>query len=201
MAMLWLIYEGILQNLVSQGGSSCGAGIYDCWTVSENYNATGGSIDGIELQLLDSFDNGFGYSANYTFADATSPAENYADRVGVFSDSSKHTVNLVGYYEMDDFSARIAYNWRSEYMMRELPGFYGNREHQAYGTVDLSANYNVTDYLSVTFEVVNLLEEDSIQKGVSPVDAEGVISEFKDNYPVWSFDGEARYKLGVALRF
>lgn len=188
-------------NLVIAGGSSCGVGIYDCWTVSENFNATGGSIDGIELQLQDSFDNGLGYSVNYTFADASSPAENYADRVGVFSDSSKHTVNLVGYYEMDNFSTRIAYNWRSEYMMRELPGFYGNREHQAYGTLDLSANYNVTDYLSVTFEVVNLLEEDSIQKGVSPVNAPGVISEFKDNYPVWSFDGEARYKLGLALRF
>jgi len=188
-------------NLVAQGGSSCGVGVYDCWTVSENYNATGGSIDGIELQLLDSFDSGFGYSANYTFADATSPAENYADRVGVFSDSSKHTVNLVGYYEMDDFSVRAAYNWRSEYMMRELPGFYGNREHQAYGTVDLSANYNVTDYLSVTFEVVNLFEEDSIQKGVAPLDAKGVISEFKADYPVWSFEGEARYQLGMALRF
>ncbi|MCH1928602.1 TonB-dependent receptor [Shewanella sp. A25] len=188
-------------NLIEDGGSACGDGEYDCWSLTNYYNATGGSIDGIELQLQDSFDNGFGYSANYTFADATSPAENYPDRVGVFSDSSKHTVNLVGYYEMDDFSARVAYNWRSEYMMRELPGFYGNREHQAYGTVDLSANYDVTDYLSVTFEVVNLFEEDSVQKGVAALDAEGVISEFKDNYPVWSFDGEARYKLGVALRF
>jgi len=74
-------------NLVIAGGSSCGDGEYDCWTVTEYFNAAGGSIDGIELQLQDGFDNGFGYSANYTFADATSPAENYADRVGVFSDS------------------------------------------------------------------------------------------------------------------
>ncbi|QDF66369.1 TonB-dependent receptor [Shewanella sp. SNU WT4] len=96
---------GINDNdLIADGGSSCGVGVYDCWTVSERYNANGGKIDGIELQLQDSFDSGLGYAANYTYANAVSPAENYPDLVGVFSDSSKHTVNLVGFYEMEDFS-------------------------------------------------------------------------------------------------
>ncbi|WP_119978844.1 TonB-dependent receptor [Shewanella algidipiscicola] len=187
-------------DLIAQGDSACGVGVYDCWTVSEKYNADGGRIEGIELQLQDSYDNGFGYSVNYTFADAGSPAENYPDRVGVFSDSSEHTVNLVGYYEMESFNARLAYNWRSEYMMRELPGFYGNRQHEDYGSLDLSMNYSITDWMDITFEAVNLTEEDSIQTGVAPLDAE-VIPEFKADYPVWSFEGEARYKLGVALRF
>ncbi|MGL4474247.1 MAG: TonB-dependent receptor domain-containing protein, partial [Shewanella sp.] len=192
---------GINDNdLIADGGSSCGVGVYDCWTVSERYNANGGKIDGIELQLQDSFDSGLGYAANYTYANAVSPAENYPDLVGVFSDSSKHTVNLVGFYEMEDFSARLAYNWRSEYMIRELPGFYGNREHQPYGQVDFSANYNLTDYMTLVFEAVNLTQEDSIQKGVSPLNAE-VKPEFMANYPVWSFEGEARYKLGVSLSF
>ncbi len=172
----------------------------DSWTVSSKKNGTGGQIQGIELQIQDGFDNGFGYSANYTFADSDASAENYPDEVSVFSDSSKHTVNLVGYYEMEDFSARVAYNWRSEYMMRELPGFYGNREHQDFGTLDLSASYNITDYLGITFEVVNLLEEDSVQLGVAPDDAE-VKPELKGGYPAWSFEGEARYKLGLNLRF
>ncbi|MGL6121741.1 MAG: TonB-dependent receptor [Shewanella sp.] len=172
----------------------------DNWTVSTKKNGTGGEIQGIELQLQDAFENGLGYAANYTFADSNADAENYPDEVSVFSDSSKHTVNLVGFYEMDDFSARIAYNWRSEYMIRELPGFYGNREHQAFGTVDLSANYQITDYLGVSFEVVNLLEEDSVQLGVAPDGAE-VKDELKNGYPAWSFEGEARYKLGLNLRF
>ncbi|MBW8184433.1 TonB-dependent receptor [Shewanella nanhaiensis] len=192
---------GIEDNdLIAAGGSACGDGVYDCWTVSEKYNANGGRIEGIELQVQDSFDSGFGYAANYTYADAGSPSENYPDQVGVFSDSSEHTVNLVGYYENDSFTARLAYNWRSEYMMRELPGFYGNRQHQDYGTLDLSAGYSVTDWMDITFEAVNLTEEDSIQIGVAPLDAE-VIPEFKADYPVWSFEGEARYKIGVALRF
>ncbi|MEC4727796.1 TonB-dependent receptor [Shewanella sp. D64] len=187
-------------DLIAAGGSACGVGVYDCWTVSEKYNANGGHIEGVELQLQDSFDSGFGYAANYTYADAGSPADNYPDQVGVFSDSSKHTVNLVGYYENNSFNARLAYNWRSEYMMRELPGFYGNRQHQDYGTLDLSAGYSVTEWMDITFEAVNLTEEDSIQIGVAPLDAE-VIPEFKADYPVWSFEGEARYKVGVALRF
>jgi iron complex outermembrane receptor protein len=172
----------------------------DDWTVSTKKNGTGGQIQGIELQLQDAFDSGIGYSANYTFADSDADAENYPDQVSVFSDSSKHTVNLVGFYEMDDFSARVAYNWRSEYMIRELPGFYGNREHQAFGTVDLSANYNITEYLGLSFEVVNLLEEDSVQLGVAP-DGADVKPELKNGYPAWSFDGEARYKVGLNLRF
>ncbi|MGS0696024.1 TonB-dependent receptor [Shewanella sp. 0m-4] len=172
----------------------------DSWTVSNKKNGSGGLIQGVELQLQNGFENGLGYAANYTFADSHAPAEYYPDQVDVFSDSSRHAVNLVGYYERDSFSARLAYNWRSAYMIRELPGYYGNREHQAYGTVDFSSTFDITEYFSLTFEVVNLFEEDSIQLGVASDFAE-VKPEFKNNYPVFSAEGEARYKLGVAVRF
>ncbi|MGS0825558.1 TonB-dependent receptor [Shewanella sp. 0m-8] len=172
----------------------------DSWTVSNKKNGSGGLIQGVELQLQNGFENGLGYAANYTFADSHAPAEYYPDQVDVFSDSSRHAVNLVGYYERDSFSARLAYNWRSAYMIRELPGYYGNREHQAYGTVDFSSTFDITEYFSLTFEVVNLFEEDSIQLGVASDLAE-VKPEFKNNYPVFSAEGEARYKLGVAVRF
>ncbi|MEZ9593543.1 TonB-dependent receptor [Shewanella sp. 10N.261.52.F9] len=172
----------------------------DNWTVSTKKNGSGGYIQGVELQLQSNFETGLGYAVNYTFSDSSAPAHYYPDQIGVFSDSSKHTVNLVSYYETDAFFARLAYNWRSEYMIRELPGYYGNREHQDYATVDLSSAYYVTDYLAVTFEVVNLFAEDSIQLGVASQSAD-VKPEFKNNYPVFSAKGEARYKLGVALRF
>ena len=191
---------GIEDNdLIAAGGSACGVGVYDCWTVIDKENATGGIIKGVELQLQDAFDNGLGYSVNYTYADASAPGSNYPDGKGVFSDSSKHTVNAVGYYENDDFSARLAYNWRSEYMIREC-GFYGQREHQSYGTLDFSSTWSATDYLDVTFEAANILEEDSVQIGVAGASAE-VKPELKHGYPAWSFEGEARYKVGVAVRF
>ena len=183
------------------GEPPCGAQQYDCWTVSSSTNGSGGSIEGIEFQIQDSFDNGLGYSFNYTYADADAPAENYPDRVGVFSDSSKNTYNVVGFYENDDFSARLAYNWRSEFIIREAPGWYGNREHQAYGQLDFSATYSVTDYLDVTFEGINLTEEDSIQLGNNDVSTTLPNPDLLNDFPVWSFEGEARYKLGVTMRF
>ncbi|KAF7766063.1 iron complex outermembrane recepter protein [Pseudoalteromonas undina] len=183
------------------GEPPCGAQQYDCWTVSSSTNGTGGSIEGIEFQIQDSFDNGFGYSFNYTYSDAEAPAENYPDRVGVFSDSSKNSYNVVGFYENDDFSARLAYNWRSEFIIREAPGWYGNREHQAYGQLDFSATYSVTDYLDVTFEGINLTEEDSIQLGNNDASTSLSNPDLLNDFPVWSFEGEARYKLGVTMRF
>ncbi len=172
----------------------------DNWTVASKGTGSGGEIQGLELQIQDGFDNGFGYQANYTYVDSEAPAENFPDRIELFSDSSEHTVNLVGYYEADFYSVRLAYNWRSEYMVREAPGFYGNREHQDYGTLDLTAKYSVTDYLDLTFEAVNITEEDSIQIGTASGDAD-VKPELRNGYPAWSFEGEARYKLGVSLRF
>ncbi|MBO7928074.1 TonB-dependent receptor [Pseudoalteromonas sp. K222D] len=183
------------------GVSPCGAGMNDCWTVGSSTNGSGGSIEGIEIQIQDAFDNGFGYSANYTYADAKAPDTNYPDRVGVFSDSSKNTYNLVGFYENDDFSARLAYNWRSEFIIREAPFWYGNREHQSFGTLDFSATYSVTDSLDVTFEGVNLTKEDSVQLGNNNASTSLPNPDLLNDFPVWSFEGEARYKLGVALRF
>lgn len=172
----------------------------DNWTVATKGTGSGGEIKGIELQIQDGFDNGFGYQANYTWVDSEAPAENFPDRIELFSDSSKHTVNLVGYYETDEYSLRLAYNWRSEYMVREAPYFYGNREHQDYGTLDLTANYSVTDYLDLTFEAVNITGEDSIQVGTATGDAE-IKPELRNGYPAWSFEGETRYRVGIALRF
>ncbi|MBD1582918.1 TonB-dependent receptor [Pseudoalteromonas sp. S16_S37] len=183
------------------GEPPCGAGQYDCWTISKSTNGSGGSIEGIEFQIQDAFDNGFGYSFNYTYADTEAPAENYPDRVGVFSDSSKNTYNLVGFYEQDNFSARLAYNWRSEFIIREAPGWYGNREHKAYGQLDFSATYSVTDYLDLTFEGINLTEEDSIQLGNNHTSTTLPNPDLLNDFPVWSFEGEARYKVGVAVRF
>ncbi|WP_046003723.1 TonB-dependent receptor [Pseudoalteromonas rubra] len=172
----------------------------DNWTLSTKRNAVGGQIRGVELQWQNSFDNGFGYVTNYTFVDADAEGENYADLIPEFSDSSEHTVNLVGFYEADDYTIRAAYNWRSEYMIREGAKFYGNRMHDDYGTLDITATYTLNDYIGFSFEVVNLLEEDSVQYGAAS-DGASVKNELKNNYPAWSFEGERRIKAGVNFRF
>lgn len=174
----------------------------DNWEVNTLKNAGGGQIDGVELQLNHAFDNGFGVVVNYTYANANAPAESYADRIGVFTESSKDSMNLVGYWENEVYSARAAYNWRSEYMIRET-GYYGNRMHDDYGSLDLSFGWNITDSLNLSFEAANVLAEDDIQYGAAEAYTAqyGMKTPLLDGYPAWSFEGEATYMLGLSYKY
>jgi len=172
----------------------------DDWTVNRYNNAGGGTIDGIELQVNHAFDNGFGINANYTYADADAPAEVYTDSIGVFTESSKHSANLVGYWENEEFSARAAYNYRSEYMVREYGKYYGNRMHDDFGTLDVTLGWSYSENIAIRLEVVNLLEEDDVQYGAAEAGTD-VKPALQDGYPTWSFDGETTYKLGVSFNY
>lgn len=172
----------------------------DNWTVNNYVNAGGGTIDGIELQLNHAFGDGFGIATNYTFAEADAPAEVYTDKLGLFTESSKHSANFVGYWEDQDYSARLAYNWRSKYMVREYGKYYGNRMHDAFGTLDLTLGWNATDNAKVRLEVINLTAEDDVQYGAAGVGTD-VKPALQDGFPTWSFKGETTVKLGVNYSF
>ena len=172
----------------------------DSWTVSHYVNAGGGRIDGLELQINHDFNNGFGVNGNYTFAKATAPASSYVDAVPVFTQSSRNTVNLAGYYENSIYSARLAYNWRSRYMLREDPYWYGNRWHDAYGTLDLSLGYNITPKIRLGFDATNLLKQKDLEYGTSGTPSTQKVP-LQDGYPAWSFMGERTYRIGLSAKF
>jgi iron complex outermembrane receptor protein len=171
----------------------------DSWTVNRYVNAGGGNINGLETQINHAFDNGFGVAANYTYTVATAPASSYQDQLNLFTDSSKHNVNLVGYWENSVYSARLAYNWRSKYMLRET-GWYGNRMHDAYGTLDLSLGWNITDKVRLSFDALNLLKQDDIQYGAAGTNTT-VKVPLQVGYPAWSFMGETTYRVGLSAKF
>ena len=175
----------------------------DSWNVEMLENSGGADIQGIELQIQHAFDNGFGVAANYTYTDAETPKDAFMDQLPIFTESSEHAYNLVGYWESDTFSARMAYNFRSEYMVREGGFWYGNRMHDDYGSLDLSLGWYATENLDVTFEAVNLLKEDDIQYGAAGVEssATGVKASLQEGFPAWSFEGEAVYQLGASYKF
>jgi iron complex outermembrane receptor protein len=170
----------------------------DSWTVNRYVNAGGGTIKGFELQGNHAFGNGFGVAANYTFADAKAPATSYQDQLNMFTLSSRHTVNMVGYYENDTYSARLAYDWRSKYMVRET-GWYGNRMHGDIGSLDLSLGWNLTKNLRLTFEAINLLKEDDVQWGAGNSPAQR--ASLTNDFPAWSFLGERTYRVGLSAKF
>ena len=137
------------------------------YLVSRPQNANSATIKGFELSYQQFFDflpgwmSGFGVQANYTYVDS----ESESDIVGLdvpLQGLSKNSYNLIGMYENDKLSIRVAYNWRSKFFsgstnvrgMGVLP-FYT----KGYGMLDASVSYDITDRLTATIAGVNLLEE------------------------------------------
>ncbi len=173
----------------------------DNWTVQSFVNAGGGSIRGLEFQINHAFNNGFGTIANYTFTEGTAPASSYIDNLGIFTQASKHNVNLVGYYENQTYAARLAYNWRSKYMIREGAFWYGNRMHDAYGTLDASFGWNINKSLKLSVEAINLLKQDDVQYGAAEASNTAIKDPLRAGFPAWSFKGETTVRVGLSAKF
>jgi len=168
------------------------------WTVQQYTNAKTAMIDGIEVQYQQDFDNGFGALVNYTYTDTDTDKDTFVDNNPILSDSSKNSYNVTGYYENESFQVRVAYTWRSEYMIRE-EGSYGNRLQDSFGSLDLSGAYFLTDNITLKLDVSNLLEDGQMQFGnnkhASP------LSGFSQDFPVYQYETARRINLGVSLKF
>ncbi|MBY5921821.1 TonB-dependent receptor [Ferrimonas balearica] len=168
------------------------------WTKQEKSNGESATIEGLELQYQQDFDNGLGAIINYTYTDTDTSPETFTDGNPFLSNSSKHSYNATGYYENDWLEVRLSYAWRDEYMIRET-GAYGNRLHDAYGSLDLSARWHVTDYLDITLDAVNLTEENSKQFGNNAFQTDR--SAFTNGFPAFEYQMARTVAVGAALRF
>ena len=127
------------------------------------------------FDFLPSFWSGLGMQANYTWIKANGvppsidqsgvdPSNfNFVEVVDVSTvplvGQSEHTANLVLMYQRDDWSGRIAYNWRSEYLVSYRDGLTHLPIWQtANGVMDASLTWNVNDNLSLVLQANNLLD-------------------------------------------
>jgi TonB-dependent receptor len=123
-------------------------------------NNRSAKIYGFELAAQHFFgETGFGFQANYTIVNGdigydvgADPTVNQFALTGL-SDSA----NLVGIYDKDGIQARLAWNWRDEflYVGGVNPGFT-----EDYSQWDLSIGYEVNENFTVSFEGINITEED-----------------------------------------
>ena len=140
-------------------------------------NRDGGSIQGYELAGLMYFDflPGFlsnaGIQANYTFVtgqddEALASPQNLplATAPGNGLEGfTPHSYNVVAFYEDDDFSARVSWNWRDQFLVKRA-GLAGIAEHfDAYGQLDLGFGYALSENTKITLDVSNLLDENTIR--------------------------------------
>ena len=71
------------------------------------------------------------------------------------------TANATFIYEKFGFSARLAWNWRDEFLNQASRGGYRNPTFvNAFKEWDLNISYDVTDNLALSFEAINLTGED-----------------------------------------
>ncbi|WP_158968000.1 TonB-dependent receptor [Paraglaciecola sp. L3A3] len=145
----------------------------DVVTMNQTVNGTGGYVRGLELSLQHNFINlpgawsGLGFVANYTYADSRTDEERITDPDGKLVDyipeaplagTSEHTFNTTVFWEKDGKLVRLAYNYRTDYLNSLVVNDFGSHWVEGYGSLDLSANWNINKMFNVTFQAVNLTD-------------------------------------------
>ncbi|MBQ4864267.1 TonB-dependent receptor [Pseudoalteromonas sp. MMG013] len=121
--------------------------------ISRPINGPSGTLQGLELGFQTELSEGFGISANYTYVDGESKDVDGNDIL--IPGISESTFNFSTYYETETYSGRISYNYRTGYDTgRAWPGY-----QDAYGQIDATLSYNVTENITAVFEAVNLTDE------------------------------------------
>ncbi|WP_199271645.1 TonB-dependent receptor [Paraglaciecola sp. L3A3] len=167
--------------------------------VSTTTNGGKGTMDGLELAYQQFFDklpapfDGLGVQATYTYIDASGVPNNeieYEDEswagkpdedpgVRITLDNvplqgqSKHTANFVAMYEKNGWNARLAYNWRSKYLLTtrdvisKVPLWYDD-----HGQLDGSVFYKVSDNITVGIQGTNMTN--SVSETIMQLSNEGL---------------------------
>ena len=152
-----------------------------------------------------------GIQANYTFIDADTNApvaivdangdglpdnDERIYRFGVdnFLGTSKHTANLVGIYQDDSLEFRLAYNYRSDFLVSYSDQITGNPIFvEGEGVLDGSAKWDINDYVQLRFQVSNILGNET--ELYQQVDQAG------QDFERAKFKSDRRIKFGVRVQY
>lgn len=158
------------------------------YLVTQTINTGTARIQGAEIGWNQFFDflpapfDGLGLSANYTYIDSSTKIPNEVDAQPVDTDGStygdmpadglsKNSYNIALFYEKGPWQVRLAYNWRSEYLLAVgANGYNGTNNNldgdsiawklpvysDAYGQLDASIFYSFNDNIKLGLEMNNL---------------------------------------------
>jgi iron complex outermembrane receptor protein len=183
--------------------------------VSRPVNADGAKVTGFELAYQTFFDrlpapwNGLGIQTNFTYVDnkgvdnsgvtvVSGDGSTNQDGNITFTDLplegfSKTAYNIVLMFEKEKFSARLAYNWRDDYLISQadccvkLPIW-----QDAYGQLDASVHFKPTSNWDIFLDAQNLTEQETVLR--QQVNNDGLL------LPRSWFTNDLRLQLGVRYR-
>ncbi|VUD68779.1 hypothetical protein TDB9533_04138 [Thalassocella blandensis] len=159
------------------------------FAIETSFNGPGAEINGVELSIQRNFDffpepfDGFGAVLNYTFIEGELE-EGGGDIPGL----SQYSYNAVLFYEKQDLSVRLAYNYRDAYVVfqgvRGIPYYRDDRSQ-----LDVNASYAINQHVSVVASGRNITDEPTY-------DYHGTAN----NFSAYHISG-AIYSLGVRVNF
>ena len=121
------------------------------------------TVDGWEVNLQHTFgETGFGFIANATVVNSDSGYDNTDLTQQFVVAGISDSANLVGFYENDWMSVRVAYNWRDDFLagtgqanVGSIPPTYVKE----YDQIDIGAQFAVTDNLKLFIDAINVTDE------------------------------------------
>jgi TonB-dependent receptor len=184
-------------------------------TITGPITGDGAKLRGFEIAYQSFLDqlpspwNGFGYQLNFTYVDnqgitnsnlttVSGAGAVQQDPLITFTNLplegySRSTYNIVAMYDKDKYSARLAYNWRSKYLISQsdccikLPIW-----QDAYGQLDGSFHFKPSEQWDVYLEGQNLLKSETVLR--QQVNNDGL------TLPRSWFMNDRRFQIGIRYR-
>jgi TonB-dependent receptor len=167
------------------------------FSVRRPRNAESANVHGFELNVNHTMDylpgllSGFGFQANATFVDSNAVFDPASTTTSFALEGLGDSQNLTVFYEIDGFSARVAYNRRERFLESLVNPSAGSDPvyRRTYDQVDARVSYNVLENVQVFAEGTNIFGSEVITTG-----------RF-DNQVLTYVDTGARYAIGVRADF
>ncbi|MEN0038106.1 MAG: TonB-dependent receptor [Cellvibrio sp.] len=161
-------------------------------------NSREASIDGWEFAIQHLFgESGFGGIINYTTVNGDINYDNYNTNRGEGVDNQfalfglSDSANFVVFYDKNGLQARVAYNWRDDFLTAAFDG-NGQRNPiytEAYGQVDVNVSYDINEQISVFVEGINITDETQRMHGRHK------------NMVISAVQSGPRYNIGARYKF
>jgi len=121
-------------------------------------NQQSASLHGFEFNVQHRFgDSGFGLGANYTLVMSGLKYDNHSLNNQFALEGLSNSANLVGFFENDTWNARVAYNWRDQFLASRFDGAGANPVYtEPYAQVDMTLGYKFDKNLSFSLDALNL---------------------------------------------
>jgi TonB-dependent receptor len=183
LALFWKELTDVATNTTARIPFTNNGSTFDVAVTTPGNSDQKAHVKGFEIGYQQFYDflpkpfDGFGINANYTYIDSkgvpqstlsASDPDVGAGRVSTVDTSllplqglSKHNANFAGIYEKGPISARLAYSWRSDFLLtvRDVIVPYAPIINEATGQLDGSVFYTINPKVKIGVQGVNLTNE------------------------------------------